>query len=148
MASYLTLFLYLLGAEITRRIIVSVVNGVTGPLTKIPGPFSSKFTDIIWKTYFLRQKTARLGDAWIQKYGPVVRVGESIYPLYSYHGTSLTIIKAPSLVLIADKDAIRKVLSEIDMKKGPVYDDMRLQPDVASLFTETDKASYKIAVWT
>jgi hypothetical protein len=59
---------------------------------------------------------------------------------------NLTNTQAPNLVIFADKVGIRKILLEADLKKSPIYDSMRLHPENANLFTETDKAAYRHSV--
>jgi len=58
----------------------------------------------------------------------------------------LTDIQGPNLVLFADKAGVRKMLLEADLPKSPIYDAMRVHRDNATLFTETDKAAFKVSV--
>lgn len=49
-------------------------------------------------------------------------------------------------MIFADRDAIQKIIVEEDFRKSAAYERLRDKPDIATLFTETDKTKYKPAV--
>lgn len=104
-----------------------LIGAFTGPLAKIPGPFYAKFTEMPWMMRAVSGEQMNTGPEMIKRYGPVIRV-------------------APNLAIFADKVGVRKILLEADLKKSPLYDSMRMHPENANLFTETDKAAYKQSV--
>ncbi|KAE9365295.1 cytochrome P450, partial [Stipitochalara longipes BDJ] len=123
---YFKLVVYAVSAELFRRFVMVLIGGFTGPLAKIPGPLYGKFTVIPWVINAIQGEQMNTAPELIKKYGEVVRAG-------------------PNLVLFANKFAIRKMLLEIDLPKAPIYDAMRVHRDNATLFTETDKAAYKVS---
>lgn len=78
MHAYLTLLLYALFAEGVRRCVLILLRGLTGPLSKIPGPLLAKFTTVPWIFEVIRGNQMNVGPELFRKYGDVVRVGVSI----------------------------------------------------------------------
>ncbi|KAE9378887.1 cytochrome P450 [Stipitochalara longipes BDJ] len=107
--SYLAIVLYLGLAETLRRCLLIIISAFTGPLSKLPGPFLSKFTRLPWTFETITGKHMNTANSLFQKYGDIVRV-------------------APHHVLVGDRAGIHKVLVEKDLVKAPFFDNMRLHP--------------------
>jgi hypothetical protein len=45
--------------------------------------------------------------------------------------------------MIAEKTGIQKILVDDDLVKAPVYQKVRIDPNVTSLITERDKVAYR-----
>lgn len=74
---YFKLIIFLVSAEVFRRFVMVLINGFTGPLSKIPGPFHAKLTPIPWMIDSLRGEQMNTGQRLIQKYGETVRISTS-----------------------------------------------------------------------
>ncbi|KAE8448885.1 hypothetical protein EG329_008681 [Mollisiaceae sp. DMI_Dod_QoI] len=96
----------------------------TGPLSKIPGPLLNKLSPIPWAIENLTGNAMNLVPKLFEKYGEVIRVG-------------------PKDVLIAEKSGVLKILVDEDFVKAPIYESVRVDPNVTSLITERDKALYR-----
>jgi hypothetical protein len=118
-----------------------LLRGFTGPLSKVPGPFISKFTGIPWWLRVFTGTHNHAGPGFFKKYGPVVRVGKFCSWSMIYHG--LNYPQAPNDVIVASKDGIRKILVDVDLPKAYVYKTTRENKDIGTLFSEIDKAVYK-----
>jgi hypothetical protein len=73
--NYLVIAVCLGLAEVLRRCILIMITALTGPLSKVPGPFLSKFTRIPWAVETVTGKHMNTTDDLFKKYGDVVRVG-------------------------------------------------------------------------
>lgn len=73
---FLKIVLWLAFAETSRRLLSVIINAFTGPLAKIPGPFSARFTVLPWVIDLLKGEQHYRGDRYLAKYGKVVRTGE------------------------------------------------------------------------
>ncbi|PMD36797.1 cytochrome P450 [Hyaloscypha variabilis F] len=122
--NYLVIAVCLGLAEALRRCILIMITALMGPLSKVPGPFLSKFTRIPWAVETVTGKHMNTTDDLFKKYGDVVRV-------------------APNHVIVGDRAGIHKVLVEKDLVKAPFFDNMRLHPGNPMLVTERDKESHK-----
>jgi hypothetical protein len=82
MVSFIILGLYVVGLEILRRFILTLVKAYTGPLSKIPGPFWNKFS--IAPVVLQNMQSTQCRDSHWRKdgvfgiYGPVVRICKSL----------------------------------------------------------------------
>jgi hypothetical protein len=76
MNTYLTIILYLGLAEVLRRCVSIVASAFTGPLSKIPGPFVSKFSRLPWAFEAIRGTHMNTAEHLFRKYGDIVRVGK------------------------------------------------------------------------
>ncbi|KAE8380493.1 cytochrome P450 [Aspergillus bertholletiae] len=123
--TYTRLLLLAVVAEVVRRVSKALIVGFTGPLAKVPGPFWNKLSALPWRIAFLRGTAFLLAQDLHRKYGDIVRV-------------------APNLVLVSDFDSVHKVLFEWDLQKSPVYEKYRQKPHITTLFTERDKAKYRV----
>ena len=142
---YLKLIVYALSAEVLRRFVLLLIGGFTGPLAKIPGPLVGKFTVIPWMIDAIQGEQMNKVPSLFETYGEIVRAGESLILTISAWKYTHS-IQGPKLVVFADKLGIRKMLLEADLPKSPIYDAMRVHRDNATLFTETDKAAFKVSV--
>lgn len=77
MFNYWSIAISLLLIELTRRIFLTIQSGLTGPLSKIPGPVLGKFTWIPWVIEVVRGKHMESTKYLLEKYGDVVRVGKN-----------------------------------------------------------------------
>jgi len=75
---YFKLILYALFAELFRRFVMMLIGGFTGPLAKIPGPLVGKFTALPWMINAFRGEAMNTVPELFEKYGEVVRTGESL----------------------------------------------------------------------
>jgi hypothetical protein len=75
MHSYLTLILYAALAEVFRRVVLVVLGAFSGPLSKIPGPFYAKFTNVPWIYQNISGNSMNVIAGHFEKYGPVIRMG-------------------------------------------------------------------------
>ncbi|RGP78931.1 hypothetical protein FLONG3_2836 [Fusarium longipes] len=123
--SYTTLALLAVGLELLRRVLKALILAFTGPLSKVPGPFWNKLSPLPWRIAFLKGTAPFLALDLHRKYGHVVRV-------------------TPNLVLVSDPVYVHKILVEWDLHKSPLYEKYRQNPHIATLFTERDKAKYRI----
>ncbi|KAJ4129010.1 hypothetical protein NW768_007539 [Fusarium equiseti] len=123
--SYTTLALVAVGLELLRRVLKTLILAFTGPLSKVPGPFWNKLSPLPWRLAFLKGTAPFLALDLHGKYGKVVRV-------------------TPNLVLVSDPVYVHKILVEWDLHKSPLYEKYRQNPHIATLFTERDKAKYRV----
>ncbi|KAF4954952.1 hypothetical protein FSARC_11981 [Fusarium sarcochroum] len=123
--SYTTLVLGTVALEFLRRLLKALIVGFTGPLSKVPGPFWNKLSPLPWRLAFLKGTAPFLAQKLHRKYGDVVRV-------------------TPNLVLVSDPVSVHKILVQWDLHKSPLYEKYRQNPHVATLFTERDKAKYRV----
>lgn len=49
--------------------------------------------------------------------------------------------------MIAEKSGVQKILIDDDLIKAPVYQKVRVYPNVTSLITERDKVAYRQKVY-
>lgn len=54
---------------------MAIVCALTGPLSKIPGPFLNRFSTIPWAIDNLTGNSMNVAPKMFEKYGDVVRVG-------------------------------------------------------------------------
>ncbi|KAL2069494.1 hypothetical protein VTL71DRAFT_14173 [Oculimacula yallundae] len=124
MATYLTLFLYTVLAELTRRIVLTLIHAYTGPLSKIPGPALNKLTSLPWKLRITSGDFYYELPKLFERYGDTVRVG-------------------PSMILLKGKDAAQQLFVENVLSKTVVYEGFRSDPHHPDIFTERDKEAHK-----
>ncbi|CZT12574.1 hypothetical protein WAI453_005583 [Rhynchosporium graminicola] len=124
MASYASLVLWLVAAELLRRVVLALKLAFTGPLSKIPGPILNAITPLPWMIEQITGNAMNSLPGMFERYGDVVRTG-------------------PRDVVFRDRNAVQQILVEDDLVKAPIYKSIRLHPDVTSLITETDKVKYK-----
>jgi hypothetical protein len=67
---------------ISWRAYPSIVSAFAGPLSKIPGPFISKFTRLPWALELIAGKHTNTAEQLFQKYGDMVRVGKLVPTIY------------------------------------------------------------------
>lgn len=139
---FLKIVLWLVVAEVSRRLLFVLIDGFTGPLTKLPGPFSARFTVLPWMIDVLGGEHHYKGDSHIAKYGKVVRIGEYV----SEGLRSSLIVEGPNAIIFANTSAVRKILLELDLPKSLIYQKSRVHADIGTLFTERDKTKYKTSV--
>jgi len=77
MNNYLALALLLGAVEIFRRCFLALLHAFTGPLSKVPGPFLAKLSQIPWLTETLKGTQIHSVPKLLEKYGNTVRVGKS-----------------------------------------------------------------------
>jgi hypothetical protein len=78
MEPYLTILLGLVLAEFVRRCCFTLLHAFTGPLSKVPGPFLAKFTNIPWAIELIRGTHFTTVGPIFQKYdSDIIRVGKS-----------------------------------------------------------------------
>jgi hypothetical protein len=78
METYVKILLGLVAAELFRRICSTLLNAFTGPLSKIPGPFLSKFSSIPWAIEMIKGTHSLAARSIFEKYGSsIVRIGRS-----------------------------------------------------------------------
>ncbi|KAF9876732.1 p450 monooxygenase [Colletotrichum karsti] len=106
------------------KILRSLWVGLTGPLSKVPGPFLNRFTGWAWIITVLRGKSSAYCIEYPKRYGDVIRV-------------------APDHVLVSNKEAIHQIILEKDLRKSVVYEKFRQDRDVATIFTILDKSEYR-----
>ena len=82
MESYVNIILYLALAEFIRRCCLILINGLTGPLSKIPGPFLARFTTLPWSYQLITGNHMNSVGPLVQKYGDIVRVGKNPFPRF------------------------------------------------------------------
>jgi hypothetical protein len=75
MHTFISVLLCLAGAEVVRRCYLSIVCALTGPLSKIPGPFLNRFSGIPWAIQNLTGNSINTTPKMFEKYGDVIRVG-------------------------------------------------------------------------
>ncbi|RDW77757.1 hypothetical protein BP6252_05810 [Coleophoma cylindrospora] len=124
MASYVTLILVAIVAECLRRCFLMLKLAFAGPLSKVPGPLSMKFSALPWIWTQIKGTQITDNDELADKYGPIVRV-------------------APNSLLVSSKDACQRIIVQEDWKKAPSYDKMNAHPPTTSLFSERDKTAYR-----
>ncbi|KAL2073943.1 hypothetical protein VTL71DRAFT_11269 [Oculimacula yallundae] len=124
MASYITLVLWVVVAELLRRLVLALKVAFTGPLSKIPGPTLFKITSLPWIIENITGNCMNTLPALFEKYGDVVRLG-------------------PKDVIFRETAAVQQILVEDDLIKSPIYKAIRPYPEITSLITETNKAKYK-----
>ncbi|PSR81488.1 cytochrome P450 [Coniella lustricola] len=95
-----------------------IATGFTGPLTRLPGPLWSKWTDLPVRYYLLKGDKAKFTHSLHETYGPVVRTGpKTVYisdvatvrAIYAARSTSF--LKDPSFYVGGN---IRSVFSALD----------------------------------
>ncbi|KAK7998175.1 hypothetical protein PG989_006215 [Apiospora arundinis] len=92
-------------------------SAVTGPLSKIPGPWYSKFTETVGKYYMLKGRKPTYIDDLHTKYGPIVRT-------------------SPNEVSIKDAASMQRMYSvKGEFPKAWIY--QILVPGVESVFSTT-----------
>jgi hypothetical protein len=114
MYSYTIIAVCLVGVECLRRLCKIFLTAYTGPLSKIPGPFWSKFTVLPWSISAIRGDSPRTVPELFEKYGNTVRVG-------------------PNLVMVTGPKAVVHVLGHEDFPKDPKYAYLREDPKIANL---------------
>lgn len=138
-----SLLVYAAVAEFLRRCCMILITAYTGPMSRIPGPFLAKFTVLPWMYECVTGNMANVAPIHFKRYGDIVRIGKfSSRDLESEISTDLP-RTAPREVLVAEKQAIHKIVVEEDLKKAPIYEAIREERHVTSLFSETDKVAYK-----
>lgn len=76
-----------------------------------------------------------------KRYGDIIRVSRC--NVSQNHIESNWYQTAPNQILVAEKNAIQKILVEDDFRKSPDYEAIREDPNITSLISETDKVKYK-----
>ncbi|GES84409.1 cytochrome P450 [Rhizophagus clarus] len=101
-----------------------VYNAYISPLSEIPGPKLSSLSEF---SIMIRRPEGRVFEWFYQlhlKYGNVVRVG-------------------PKFVLFSSKEAVRQILVINDLPKTDAIAGIRADPDIATLFSATDRTFHK-----
>jgi hypothetical protein len=75
MYSYTSVLLYIVLAEVLRRWIKILLTALTGPLSKVPGPFIYKFSSLPWARIVLQGNQINESPKLFAKFGDVVRIG-------------------------------------------------------------------------
>ncbi|ORX86869.1 cytochrome P450 [Basidiobolus meristosporus CBS 931.73] len=94
------------------------------PLRRIPGPFLYRLSGLPWLWQSIRGKGFQHALELHDKFGSVVCV-------------------APGVVLVADKEAVRKVLVSADFPKSKMYIKFRQEVHRPTLFSATEKPWHK-----
>jgi hypothetical protein len=81
MYSYVALLFYVALAELLRRCCIALIAAFTGPLSKVPGPFIMKLTNVPWMIEHITGNRMNTAPKLFEKYGDTVRIGE--FPLRS-----------------------------------------------------------------
>jgi len=118
---FLAVFAIFLAYKVTDTIYVAFF----GPLSKIPGPFILKFTEMPDVIGNLRGRAHESRIAYHLKYGDVVRIG-------------------PNTVSFGGADQVKQIMINLDLPKGTVYKLFRPAGGRVNLFSETDKAAAKV----
>ncbi|KAE9368279.1 cytochrome P450 [Stipitochalara longipes BDJ] len=118
METYLSILLGLALLEVTRRCCSIILCAFTGPLSKIPGPFLSKFTKLPWAMELI--KGTHLN---------------TVGPLFKKYNTDILRI-APDTVLVADSPSIHKIIVTDDLPKDPLVAQFRTHQNIPTLFLE------------
>ncbi|KAI8312585.1 Cytochrome P450 monooxygenase FUS8 [Colletotrichum sp. SAR11_59] len=108
------------GIEISRAVWI----GLTGPLSKVPGPSLNRFTAVPWKLTVITGKSGQMCIDYPKKYGEIVRI-------------------APNVVMISNKEAVHQIVVEKDLRKSAAYEKFRQDKDIATIFTIRDRAEYR-----
>ncbi|KAI8298433.1 Cytochrome P450 monooxygenase FUS8 [Colletotrichum sp. SAR11_240] len=108
------------GIEISRAVWI----GLTGPLSKVPGPWLNRFTAVPWKLTVITGKSGQMCIDYPKKYGEIVRI-------------------APNVVMISNKEAVHQIVVEKDLRKSAAYEKFRQDKDIATIFTIRDRAEYR-----
>ncbi|KAI8161951.1 Cytochrome P450 monooxygenase FUS8 [Colletotrichum sp. SAR 10_70] len=98
--------------------------GLTGPLSKVPGPWLNRFTAVPWKLKVITGKSGQMCIDYPKKYGEIVRI-------------------APNVVMISNKEAVHQIVVEKDLRKSAAYEKFRQDKDIATIFTIRDRAEYR-----
>ncbi|KAJ5006173.1 UDP-glucuronosyltransferase 1-6 [Colletotrichum sp. SAR 10_66] len=98
--------------------------GLTGPLSKVPGPWLNRFTAVPWKLTVITGKSGQMCIDYPKKYGEIVRI-------------------APNVVMISNKEAVHQIVVEKDLRKSAAYEKFRQDKDIATIFTIRDRAEYR-----
>lgn len=116
--------------------------GLTGPLSKVPGPWLNRFTAVPWKLTVITGKSGQMCIDYPKKYGEIVRIGMyHCLPLGNF--TTLTLPLAPNVVMISNKEAVHQIVVEKDLRKSAAYEKFRQDKDIATIFTIRDRAEYR-----
>ncbi|KAI8227727.1 UDP-glucuronosyltransferase 1-6 [Colletotrichum sp. SAR 10_96] len=108
------------GIEISKAVWI----GLTGPLSKVPGPWLNRFTAVPWKLTVITGKSGQMCIDYPKKYGEIVRI-------------------APNVVMISNKEAVHQIVVEKDLRKSAAYEKFRQDKDIATIFTIRDRAEYR-----
>jgi len=77
METYSTIFFALLFAEVLRRCYLVLLYAFTGPLSKVPGPFLSKFTKLPWAIELIKGTHLNTIGPLFEKYNTeILRIGK------------------------------------------------------------------------
>ncbi|KAJ0318210.1 hypothetical protein Brms1b_004464 [Colletotrichum noveboracense] len=114
----LTLVYY--GIEISKAVWI----GLTGPLSKVPGPWLNRFTAVPWKLTVITGKIGQMCIDYPKKYGEIVRI-------------------APNVVMISNKEAVHQIVVEKELRKSAAYEKFRQDKDIATIFTIQDRTEYR-----
>jgi len=79
MYSLISLICFAATAEVIRRCVMILLNALTGPLSKIPGPFIYKFTRWPWVYQNITGNQMNVAPELFERYGDVVRVSKLIF---------------------------------------------------------------------
>lgn len=76
MNTYLSLALWLVAAELLRRLVLALKLAFTGPLSKIPGPVLWRMTSLPWMIQNITGNSMNTLPGLLEQYGDVVRLGK------------------------------------------------------------------------
>ncbi|OAQ70277.1 cytochrome P450 [Pochonia chlamydosporia 170] len=110
---------HMVGVALVVAVFYSTYSVLTNPISKVPGPWYSKWTDLVARYHYFTGQKVFYVHGLHKRYGPYVRVG-------------------PKEVAVADLDALKTIYSTKEtFLKTPFYRHLTAQP-VASVFSTTD----------
>ncbi|KAJ4418349.1 hypothetical protein N0V82_005630 [Gnomoniopsis sp. IMI 355080] len=113
---------FLLGAVALAAVVYYVYSVLSSPLAKVPGPWYSKFTELVLRWHWLQGKRAKYVHSLHQKYGPVVRVGPDevdvtdLPSIKAIHTVKATYIKSPKFYRALSAPGVESVFSTTDIQ--------------------------------
>jgi hypothetical protein len=87
------------------------------PLSQLPGPWYAPYTNLHLQIGFARGTVWRMVERGHKKYGSIMRLG-------------------PRQIWVADKDALKQVIQQIDLPKVIMYAEISREKESAGLFGE------------
>lgn len=152
-----TIVVLTLTGYVVVKILVSIWSEWSSPLSKVPGPWLSKFTGALWVASVIRGTAFRKAFKYSQTYGPITRVGESASSLVPFLTSPRSFFRpterhdswphvflaAPDHVIVSDRRSVHQVLVEFDLRKSKLYEKFRPSQEGDSLFTFLDKKLYR-----
>jgi hypothetical protein len=97
--------------------LVTTIKAVRSPLSELPGPWYAPYTNFHLQIGFARGTVWRMVENGHKKYGSIMRLG-------------------PRQIWVADKDALKQVIQQIDLPKVIMYAEISREKESAGLFGE------------